>query len=114
MMDIKTFLNRKSLTKAALCRLLGIDPKSSILSSYEKGRSNPSYEICEKLIPLGASAQELFGKELGDMLVSNSTAPAKQSTAQNGAQITPNDLSWAFGEAMKLLQEKKSSTDPEK
>ncbi len=72
-MDMKSFLNRMGMTKAELCRRLGIDPKSSVVGAYEKGRSNPSFEICEKLIPLGITAQELFGKKLGDTLVSNSS-----------------------------------------
>ena len=50
-----------------------MDPKSSLLSSYEKGRSNPSYEVCEKLIEKGVTAQELFGKELGSKLIDNSS-----------------------------------------
>lgn len=73
-MDMKSFLNRMGMTKAELCRRLGIDPKSSVVGAYEKGRSNPSFEICEKLIPLGITAQELFGKKLGDTLVCNSSA----------------------------------------
>lgn len=73
MMDMKSFLNRMGMTKAELCRRLGIDPKSSVVGAYEKGRSNPSFEICEKLIPLGITAQELFGKKLGDTLVGNSS-----------------------------------------
>lgn len=73
-MDMKSFLNRKGMTKAELCRRLGIDPKSSVVGAYEKGRSNPSFEICEKLIPLGITAQELFGEELGNTLVENSIA----------------------------------------
>ena len=74
-MDIKSFLIRKGMTKAELCRKLGIDPKSSLVTSYEKGRSNPSFEICEKIIPLGITAQELFGQKLGDTLVGNSSIP---------------------------------------
>lgn len=72
MMDIKSFLRRNRMTKAELCRRLGVGPKSSLLNAYEKGLSNPSFEICEKLIPLGITAQELFGEELGGTLVGNS------------------------------------------
>lgn len=47
--------------KAELCRRLGIDPKSNILSSYEKGRTNPSHEMAVKLLNLGMTVEELFG-----------------------------------------------------
>ena len=60
------------MRKADLCRVFGLDPKSSLMSSYEKGRSDPSYDKCEKLIRLGITAQELFGEELGKILIENS------------------------------------------
>lgn len=72
MVDIKTFIERKGMRKADLCRVFGLDPKSSLMSSYEKGRSDPSYDKCEKLIRLGITAQELFGEELGKILIENS------------------------------------------
>lgn len=72
MVDVKTFIERKGMTKADLCRELGIDSKSSLMSSYEKGRSDPSYDKCEKLIRLGITAQELFGEKLGTELLDNS------------------------------------------
>jgi len=72
MVDIKTFIERKGMRKADLCRALGIDSTSSLMSSYEKGRSDPSYDKCEKLIRLGITVQELFGEELGNLLLENS------------------------------------------
>lgn len=72
MVDIKSFIERLEMRKADLCRALGMDPQSSLMSSYEKGRSDPSYDKCEKLIRLGITAQELFGEELGTELLDNS------------------------------------------
>lgn len=69
---IEDFIDRLNFSKADLLRGLDRDPKSSVISSYIKGRSNPSYEICCKLINLGITAQELFGDELGAELVKNS------------------------------------------
>lgn len=63
MVGLKSFLNRLNMTKADLCRELDIDPKSSLLSSYEKGRTYPSYEKCKKLLEMGMTVEELFGRE---------------------------------------------------
>lgn len=62
MVDIKSFIERKGMRKADLCRALGMDSTSSLMSSYEKGRSDPSYDKCEKLIRLGITVQELLEK----------------------------------------------------
>lgn len=90
MVDIDSFLERTNRSKAGLLRELGLDPKSSLISAYEKGRSNPSYDVCAKLIELGATAQELFGEELGSKLIQNSIAvPAELANApdfQKGLQ----------------------------
>ena len=79
MFDVQSFLERLGMKKADLCRELEMDPKSSLLSSYEKGRSNPSYEVCEKLIGKGVTAQELFGEELGSKLIANSSVPVSSA-----------------------------------
>lgn len=64
MVKIDTYLRRTGMTKSALLRLIGEDPKSSILSAYEAGRSNPSYEKCVKLLLNGMTIDELFGDEI--------------------------------------------------
>ena len=69
---MKSYLNRTGFSKADLCRKLGLDAKSSLLSSYEKGRSDPSYDMCVKLLQLGMTVEELFGKECADRLLQNS------------------------------------------
>lgn len=79
MVDIKSFIERKGMRKADLCRALGMDSTSSLMSSYEKGRSDPSYDKCEKLIRLGITVQELFGDELGNLLLENSLRAKPQS-----------------------------------
>lgn len=67
-MDIESFLNRTSRTKADLLRDLGMDPKSSLISSYQNGRSNPSFDVVGRLLKLGMAPIELFGKEIDDIL----------------------------------------------
>lgn len=42
---------------------------------WSSGRSIPGFEKMGKLIELGMTAQELFGKEIGDLLVKNSSKP---------------------------------------
>lgn len=69
MVDIKSFIDRKHMSKADLARALDIDPKTSVISAYEKGRAGPSYSVCKKLLVLGMSVQELFGKEVAEKTV---------------------------------------------
>ncbi|MBO7550673.1 MAG: hypothetical protein J6T62_04335 [Fibrobacter sp.] len=63
-MDVKSFLDRSHLTKADLLRKIGKDPKSSLISAYQSGASNPSFEIAVKLIKLGMTPREVFGEEI--------------------------------------------------
>lgn len=63
--------------------------------------SRPSYNALVKLLRAGATVETLFGVEY--------KRPSPPPTAEKSQdQITLTDLSWAFGEAMKLLQEKKA------
>ena len=109
MIDVKSFIKRKGVSKADLCRELEIDPKSSLMSSYEKGRSNPSYEKCEKLIRFGISAKELFGEELGGMLLGNSMDVAEIEKADPKEPIDYEDPKFlAYVEkAVKIIEERK-------
>ena len=63
--------------------------------------SRPSYNALVKLLRAGATVETLFGVEY-----KRPSPPPTDEKSQD--QITPTDLSWAFGEAMKLLQEKKT------
>ena len=110
MVDIKSLIERLGMRKADLCRALGIDPQSSLMSSYEKGRSDPSYDKCEKLIRLGITAQELFGEELGKILLENSL-PLVAPKA-----VPPQDYleDPAFREGVKLLVEETLKTKEHK
>lgn len=98
MIDIESFLSRKGMNKADLCREIGKDPKSSLLSSYEKGRSNPSFEICFKLLSMGMTVEELFGIEYAKMHFKANSGNVK---------ISEEDLGMAFLRAAELLGYKK-------
>ena len=63
-MKIEEFLTRKWLTKADFLRILGEDPKSSILSSYAKGRSGPSFEMLQKMMLNGMYIDEAFDDDV--------------------------------------------------
>lgn len=67
-MDVEAFLNRTGRSKADLLRDLGMDPKSSLISSYIKNRSNPSFEVAEKLLKLGMTIKEMFGEEIDTII----------------------------------------------
>lgn len=60
--------------------------------------TRPSYNAIVRLLQGGASVETLFGVEYKRNV-------KKESEGQ--IQLTPNDLSWAFSEAMKLLQDQK-------
>ena len=67
-MDVESFLNRTGWSKADLLRELGMDPKSSLISSYIKNRSKPSFEVAEKLLKLGMTIKEMFGEEIDEII----------------------------------------------
>ena len=71
------------------------------LAQSKPNGARPSYNALVKLLRAGATVETLFGVEY--------KRPSPPPTAEKSQdQITPTDLSWAFGEAMKLLQEKKA------
>ena len=66
-----------------------------------KNGNRPKYNAAVRLLRAGATVETLYGVEY--------KRPSPPPTAEKSQdQITPTDLSWAFGEAMKLLQEKKA------
>lgn len=67
-MDVQSYLNRTKKTKADFLRELGKDPKSSLIAAYEKGRSDPSFAMVNKMLKLGMTPLEIFGKEIDDLI----------------------------------------------
>ena len=64
-------MNRKGLKQQQAADLIGVT--QATISNWCKGKT-PDYETLSKLITFGMTARELFGKELGDELVKNSSA----------------------------------------
>lgn len=50
-----------------------IGASTGLVGNWAIGKAVPSYEKIAALIEIGFSAQELFGEELGEILVRNST-----------------------------------------
>ncbi len=52
-----------------------VGASTSLVGNWNSGVAVPSYEKLASLVELGMTAQEMFGKEIGDLLVKNSTKP---------------------------------------
>lgn len=72
-------------------RELGLDPKSSLISSYEAGRANPSFDMVLKLLRLGMYPVELFGEEI-DGIIREYYLTKNDEKTQNSVEIVINGL----------------------
>lgn len=52
-----------------------VGASTSLVGNWNSGVAVPSYEKLASLVELGMTAQEMFGKEIGDLLVKNSSNP---------------------------------------
>lgn len=50
-----------------------VGASTSLVGNWNSGVAVPSYEKLASLVELGMTAQEMFGKEIGDLLVKNSS-----------------------------------------
>ena len=76
-----------------------MDPKTSIWASYEKGRSDPSFEVCKGLLNVGMTVEELFGVEYN-----------KIHGLDGKIKITNEDISNAMVIAAEMLRNKKNDS----
>lgn len=88
-MDITSFLERTGKSKADVARSLGKDPKSSLISAYENGNSNPSFEVVVKLIKLGMTPLEIFGEEIDQIF--------RRHYSQDFGKLDTPEFSEGFG-----------------
>lgn len=77
--DFAKFVSRRKLKQREVAAAIGAS--TGLIGIWATGRSVPSYEKLAKLIELGMTAQEMFGEELGNLLVKNSNPerPADKS-----------------------------------
>lgn len=80
MFDVTSFINRKHWTIEDLANQLFESGGRSRVGMWKSGGSSPRYAAILKLIDLGVTAEELFGKEYAEKLWKNS-AGVNQETA---------------------------------
>lgn len=102
MVKIEDFLTRTGLSKADFLRLLGEDPKSSILSSYAAGRSSPSFDMCQKMILNGMLPEEIFREDVAKALYATID---KQKSLKNPKSPTEIVMEGLRGILSKLEQQ---------
>lgn len=73
--QIDDFLRRINLSRIDFSKQMGITP--SVLTHWSKGINFPSSKQIEKLIEMGITAKELFGENLGSLLITNSQTSTK-------------------------------------
>ena len=101
MFDCAGFLKRNGWIQAELAKKLGCS--KSTVAMWSAGANSPPYSVIEKLIELGATLEELFGKEHAEMLARNSSCV---SSGTSRIELTDEDLSRAFLRAAELLGQK--------
>lgn len=100
--NLEALQKETGLTLAEIAELANIGPKVVYKWRYlHKDGSRPDYNTIVRLLLKGATVETLFGVEY-------KKPPPPPAAEKSQDQITPTDLSWAFCEAMKLLQEKKA------
>lgn len=71
--DFEHYIERKRWKQKDAVAALGVS--TGLVGSWASGTAIPSYDKIVKLIKCGITAQELFGEELGKMLIDNSLPP---------------------------------------
>jgi len=72
-MDMNSFLKRKNLKHKELAEKL--ECSQALIGSYAYNSAVPSYENAVKLLNMGMTIEELFGKEVADNVVVKLNAP---------------------------------------
>ena len=68
--DFNKFMQRKGLKQQEAADLIGVT--QATISNWCKGKT-PDLGTIERLIGFGITTQEIFGEELGDTLIKNSS-----------------------------------------
>lgn len=70
MLDCNSFLRRKNWAQKDLAERLNV--ATSTVGMWCTGKSTPAYAVIVELLKLGMTIEELFGKEIADMVLKNS------------------------------------------
>lgn len=92
MFDCNSFLNRKGWVQRDLSEKLGCS--QSAIAMWASGRTSPPYAVILQLIELGATADELFGKEYSEKLLKNDQSKNKKidDDRQQEQKISQSDI----------------------
>lgn len=60
-MDIQKFLDRMNMTRSSLANALGVD--ASAVTNWCNKVNTPKYSMCNRLLKMGISLDELFDEE---------------------------------------------------
>lgn len=91
-MDIEQFMRRAGiLSKTDLAKMLDTSPQN-INRWFNKERKEPTYDMCKRLLKIGMTVEELFGKDVAEkVLISCSVSGFKDQQAQYSASLDMNN-----------------------
>lgn len=84
--DFSHFMNRKLWKQKDAASIIGVS--GGLVGMWASNKAVPSYEKIVKLIDNGISAEELFGKELAEKLILNSSAISLSSKIANDPETS--------------------------
>lgn len=112
--DFNRYMHRKKWKQKDAYTALKVS--KGLVGQWASGTARPSYEKIAKLVENGISAVELFGDQLGQMLVKNSVDSSfkisSQETLEKGvvdALVELNEKGFLRGEILKIISEMKNN-----
>lgn len=85
MFDVTSFIDRNGWTIEDLANRLFDKGGTSRVGMWKSGDSSPRYAQILKIIELGATAEELFGKEHAEILLKNSSSSKISDSTENSS-----------------------------
>lgn len=77
-MDIQNFIKREKIADhEELAKKVGVSKRT--VDSWSSGARTPTYEVCQKLLELGMTVEELFGKPYRSSIASAESSFERKS-----------------------------------